>query len=328
MKRLINNFLVILLTICPAAAQSIAKHLDDYEMTFNKNVAVPDSNISGVAFDPNTRTLLVVDNNSCTIYELSISGELLHSIKLKGFEDTEGIAYQIGGYFIIAEEGRGNVVQILLPESRSGTIDWSTCKKLNIGQGWMNTGLEDVTYLHSALTGFGVKEKDPREIYRITFDNTGIPIESHEITSFSWDKFDGDAAGVYALSDGNLLLLSQEANTLYGIDTTGKKLSKLDLDMNQPEGITVDESDGTIYVVGEKREMAVFKNKKNSILIKSNSSRPIIGKETRYSGIPILNATYKTKPGISSYTLQGKFLLPVGRSANQFIISAIKRDLQ
>ena len=64
---------------------------------------------------------------------------------------------------------------------------------------------------------------------------------------------------MYALDDGNLLLLSQEGRTLYGVDTNGNVLPQIQLTMNQPEGVTLNKADNAIYIVGESRQLGVLK---------------------------------------------------------------------
>ena len=130
------------------SAQSIAALLGEYRETLKKELQVASaSQISGGAFDPTTGTLLVVDNGNCNLFEVTTTGELLNTISLNKFDDVEGIAYEMGSSFIVAEEARGNVVRISIPTSRTGSIDWNDCEKLNVGTGWNNTGLEDVAYV-------------------------------------------------------------------------------------------------------------------------------------------------------------------------------------
>lgn len=301
MNTFLKSIIIVLILSCSATAQSIASLLGKYQVSSKKDLPFTDNpQISGCAFDPNTGTLLVVDNGNCNIYEITTTGELLHTIALSKFEDVEGIAYQSDRTFIVSEEQRANVVQITIPQSRTGSINWNSCEKLTIGNNWMNSGLEDVTYLSSKHIGYGVKEKSPTAIYHITFDSNGKPLESHEMTSFKWKGISGDAAGVYVLDDGNILLLSQEANTLYGVDTTGNILSQIQLGMTQPEGITFNKADNTIYIVGEPRELAVLKLKPGVGVIcnkKIQSLQPV-----QYN-----NIDYTLKNDIS-VTLLGRYI--------------------
>ncbi len=129
----------------------------------------------------------------------------------------------------------------------------------------LNSSIEDVTYIPSIKSGFAVKEKRPSVLFRILIDSTGKPIEFQEMSTFSWSGLQGDAAGIYALSDGNILILNEIGKKIIGMDSTGRFLSEITIDMNQPEGITCDEEDGTTYVIGEKREMAIFSLKNGRI---------------------------------------------------------------
>jgi len=293
----------------PAIAQSIARLLGAYEMTGKMDIAgIPDSGLSGIAFDPSTATVWVVHDNACMMFELTVAGTLLNSVALSGFEDVEDIACQGNGSFLIAEEKRGNVVRLHLPPTRSGSIDWSACEALNVGQNWGNSGIEGVTYIPAENAGFAVKEKGPSGLFGITFDNDGKPIGSRELIDFSWIGIQGDAAGIYALADGNFLLLSEIARTLYGVDPAGTILSILPLDMTQPEGITFNEDDSTIYVVGEPREMAVFSLTTTGNALFRGRTRQMAPRHTPGSGIATLSFDAACSPlrGMSYFTLQGR----------------------
>ncbi len=320
MNLLKNTLITLLLLTSLPAAQSIANLLADYEMVIKKDIqSVTDSNLSGVAFDPNTGTLMVVDNQSLRIHEITTSGQLVNSIRLQGFNDVEGIAFQNDNYFLVSEERNGNVVRIKLPQSRSGSIKLDDCQILYIQKDTLNSGLEDVTYVSSRSSGFAIKEKGPTILFRIIFDNTGKPVEYQEISTFSWSGLDGDAAGIYALADGYLLILNEMGKKIIGMDSTGKILSEIKIDMNQPEGITCNEDDNTIYVVGEKREMAILKLKSKIEVRERKSVRISLHNSMK---ITLYNKEVLDKGG---YTLHGrciryneKYSKP--HCASQFII--------
>ncbi|MGD9200709.1 MAG: SdiA-regulated domain-containing protein [Chitinispirillia bacterium] len=265
MRRLIQLISFIssfnLLGFQAVSAQSIASSLAGYQKKLGLSVSgVSGSNFSGVAFFPHSRTLYVVDDANETVYELSTAGNLIRSISLSGFNDTEGIAYQMGNYFFIAEERLANIVRVELPLTGSGPVDRDKGVIFSISENWSNQGLEGVTYNLASSTVYAVKEINPTTLYRIKLDNDGNPTEFFKNDPFNLENTDGDAAGIYALSDGTFLIVNQMQNKLTGYSKTGKKLSELWLMMNKPEGITVDERNGTLYVVGERRELYVFEN--------------------------------------------------------------------
>lgn len=309
MYSLKNPLVTLLFLTSLSNAHSIAEILDDYEMISKKEVQTDDSNISGVAFDPNNGTLLVVDNNTCNIHEVTTSGQLVNSIKLNGFNDLEGIAFQADSYFLVCEERKGNVIRINLPQSRSGSINKEDCQVLYILEDNFNSGIEDVTYVPSRKSGFAVKEKNPSALFRLFFDNSGKPVDYQEVLSFSWDGLEGDAAGIYALADGNILIINEIGKKIVGMDSTGRVLSEIKIDMNQPEGITCNETDGTIYVAGEEREMAIFSLKKDRIRNRDGKSVCFFSN----TGAEIILSNKKTfnksiSPQKICYTLHGRYI--------------------
>jgi uncharacterized protein YjiK len=270
-----KNFLIIIISVniftlfnvSLISAQSIASSLALYQKTFETDISgISGTSSSGVAFYPGSGTLYVVDDANTTVYEISTAGDLIRSISLSGFDDTEGIAYQSGNYFFIVEERVANLLRVQLPETGSGPVLWDSCAVLSIAENWGNSGLEDVAYCANTNIVYAVKELGPSALYRITLDNNGDPTGFFENDPFSLGGISGDAAGIYALSDGNFLILNQEENKLIGYSSTGVVLSELSLSMTKPEGITIDPNDSSIYVVGEPRQLFVFENPGTSTL--------------------------------------------------------------
>ena len=207
-----------------------------------------------------------MDDANTTVYEISKTGDLIRSITLSGFDDTEGIAYQSDNYFFIVEERIANVLRVQLPETGSGPVLWDSCTVLSIAENWGNSGLEDVAYCANTTMVYAVKELGPSALYRITLDTNGDPVNFFVNDPFSIEGISGDAAGIYALSDGNFLILNQEENKLNGYSGAGEILSELPLGMTKPEGITIDPNDSSIYVVGEPRQLFVFEKQGTTTL--------------------------------------------------------------
>lgn len=244
-------------------AQSLAASLGNYETTLKvASVAgISAKSFSGVAFHSETRNLYAVDNDNAVVYELSANGTLLRSITTTGFQDPEGISYQSGDFFFISEEGLANIVRIQLPRTGSGPVAWSSGKALNIGANMSNSGIEGVSYCAAKNTVYAVKEITPPRLYRLTLDATGNPATSFPNDPFNIENKSGDAADILALNDGNFILVNQEGNKLEGYNAQGQLLSSLALGMSKPEGIALDTSSGTLYVVGEPLEFHVLKPK-------------------------------------------------------------------
>jgi len=251
---------LFIVTNSPVSAQSIAASLSTYQKSFETDIAgISGTSTSGVTFHPGSKTLFIVDDANTTVFEISLSGVLIRSITLSGFEDTEGIAYHYGDYFFLVEERLANVVRARMPQAGSGPVSRDSCTALNLGPNMGNSGLEDIACTATPAMAYAVKESAPPRLYRITLDGNGNPAGFSQNDPFNIEAISGDAAGLFVLSDGNFLILSQEENKLKGYNPTGEKLSEVSLGMTKPEGITVDQSDSTIYIVGEPRQLFILK---------------------------------------------------------------------
>jgi len=301
----------IMVPVFTVLPQSIVASLGKYQKESEINISgISATSISGVSFHPTSKTLYIVDDAVTEVYEISTTGDLLRTITLSGFDDTEGIAYQSGMYFFIAEEREANVVRAQLPQAGSGTVAWDDCSVLSIGDNWGNTGLEDVAYCASTNTAYAIKEVLPPRLYSITLDSNGDPVSFNENDPFNIENNTGDAAGLFALPDSTIIILSQEDNKLFGYNSTGSMLSELPLGMSKPEGVTIDLSDSTIYVVGEPRELFVFKKPntgiKTSSLLTPQFDFFSIQQKKCYSSIILKYAIpYPTQVLLEIFTIKG-----------------------
>jgi uncharacterized protein YjiK len=254
-------FLTLVVAARTANGQSLASSLGQYQAArqVTSVAGVSAKSFSGAAFHPLTHTLYVVDNDNNSVYELDTSGVLLRTITTTGFTDLEGIAYQADDWFLVSEEGLANVVRVKLPRTGTGPVAKPSTGVLKLDTNMANSGIEGVAYRVSDKSAFAVKEIFPPRMYRITLDASGNPASSQANAPFDIGNKSGDAADIYALNDGNFILVNQEGNKLEGFGPQGQALSSLSLGMSKPEGLAIDTASGTLYVVGEPLEFRAFK---------------------------------------------------------------------
>jgi uncharacterized protein YjiK len=229
-------------------------------------------NASGVTYNPDTKTLFVVTNKPKQIFEIGLDGKHLRTIDLSGFSDTEGIAYLGEGTFAVAEEKRRCLCVFKIDADTKSVDHGKTARACVDPEPGGNSGTEGVAYDPAGRVFYAAKEKSPRKIYRLSRQSLekGRP----EVTN-PWDA-EKDDLKLKDISDlcwhaptGNLLVLSHESACLVECTPEGKEVSRLSLAAGsaglrkavpQAEGITVD-TEGTIYVCSEPRQIYIFTRK-------------------------------------------------------------------
>lgn len=234
-------------------------------------------NASGVTFNPEIQRLYVVLNGPEVILELTMDGALVRRIALEGFEDTEGIVWLEGERFAVIEERRRRLVLLTLP-AQATTIAYADTEQYLVDDNEAgNKGLEGLTWNAEQHRFYLAKEKAPRKLYQIP-----LPQQHDRIAKVSspWDV-QRRSLGLSDLSDlyhcpitDHLLLLSDESKTVVEVDSTGREVSRLELeeggngldhDVLQPEGLTCDDR-GNLYVCSEPNQLYVFSLAKSPIL--------------------------------------------------------------
>ena len=253
------SLLYLFLAVSLSTAQSPAATLHVYKKSYGTKISdIPAKNISGITFHPLSKTLYVIDNHNPAVYEITLLGNVIRAISLNGFEDTEGIAYQSDNFFFVVEERRANCLRITIPASSPCTISREEATIIRIADNWENNGLEGVAYNTVTRSLYLVKESHPPQLYTVPLDSNNNPKAILKNMPFNIEEVKGDAAGIFVFPDGNVLIVNQEKDRLVGYDQHGTVLSELDLDMDDPEGVTVNLEDNTIYVVGEPKKLFVF----------------------------------------------------------------------
>jgi len=222
---------------------------------------------SSVTWNWDTNTLFTLGDEGDAIVQVSKTGQLINSMSLTGFLDTEGMTYIGNGKFVITEERRQQA--FLLTYNANGTVDKTALQMAQLGPqlgdgGAGNVGIEGISYDPRTGTFITVKEKTPQAVnsHNINFTTGGVTTSS----LFNPSLGVADLSDVQVLSTvigsgadaDNLLLFSQETGRLLEVTRTGTVLSFFNLaGVGNAEGVTID-ADGNIYIVGEDPTLYVL----------------------------------------------------------------------
>ena len=254
-----------------AADNEASVGLNEYKLVLGpKVIKGVDDDASGLTFNSETKTLFVAINGAPMLVELDLQGDFKRTIRLKSFEDTEGVCWISGDKYAVIEERRRNLV-VMDISKEAESVDYETALTFLIEPvAAGNLGIEGLTRDPKGQRFFIVKEKNPRKIYEVK-----IPAEqgAKAIITTPWDIEKAafgmtDLAGIhYDTKTGHLLILSDESKCVVECTVDGKKMvSRLFLKegsagltrtLQQPEGITMDDS-GNLYICSEPNVLYVF----------------------------------------------------------------------
>lgn len=248
----------------PAGEGSVG--LADYELEGEPvEIEGVRTNLSGVTYVPETKTLWAVMNGPTDLLELGLDGTVLRRLPLAGGWDTEGIAWMGDGKLAVAEEGAQVVYIFPVPDEDAEIVDLSEAEHVRVIEGHgRNTGLEGVAHDPEGKRLFGVREKPPAA-YEAQLPAEGRPLDEAEARKrFDCDEDTvdiSDAAGCcYDEKSGHLLIVSDESACVVECTLDGEEVSRLELMAPQAEGVTL-APDGTLYVVSEPNLLYVYKPK-------------------------------------------------------------------
>ena len=227
---------------------------------FLKVITEIKDNLSGVTYSPKTDTLFAITNAPRFVYELSKKGEILRTIELLGFNDTEDITYIEDDLFAIVDEENKTFYVVRIKENQTSINIFESIKQVKLDYNYFeNFGLEGITYNKSKDEFYLVNERLPKKVISVeglmsgktlkikTLDN--LIKNNYYLSDLSAIHFDNIKKELFLLSDESkiLAMVNQEGDFISFFDIKADPyLSK----MIHPEGITTD-NDGNIYIVGE-----------------------------------------------------------------------------
>lgn len=231
------------------------------------------SDVSGLTYDPDRRTLFAITNQRPEIIELSLQGEVLRRIPVAGLEDPEAIEYVGPGHFVVADERSQTLVDIRIDDA-SQQLDAAGARKLSIGMERNgNKGFEGLAYDSANDRLFVAKEKRPVRIYEVSgfpmlAGDSSRPLHIADNPSRDATLQARDLSSLhFHAASGNLLVLSDESRVVLELAADGRTLSRLSLkkgkhglakSVPQAEGMAMDAA-GNLYVVSEPNLFYVFR---------------------------------------------------------------------
>jgi len=223
-------------------------------------------NLSGVTWSSSTGTLFAVTNSPQVIYELSKKGEVLRSIPLEGFSDTEDITHLEGDHFALIEERRGLIRRVRITETTT-SIRAQDSPGIDLGSRHEdNKGFESLFFDPSTRTFLTMRERPPFELFSVPLDATDNP------ATIRRERLNLAVADVAALaldSKGELWMLSEASSCLIQLTEKGTERRRFRLEAGsiplEPEGLAFD-NQGNLFIVGEPATFMVLALKNSNLL--------------------------------------------------------------
>ncbi|WP_426151693.1 SdiA-regulated domain-containing protein [Pseudomonas sp. DC3000-4b1] len=245
----------------PGSATGIATYSVSVEA---RPIAGLHGDVSALTYDPDRNTLFTVTNKTPELVELSLEGQVLRRVALKGFEDPEAVEYVAPGTYVISDERRQRLVQVVM-DATTREIDAAQGHQFALGLGLNgNKGFEGLAYDSERKRLFVAKERDPVRIYEIDGFPLGgegpVAIDVRENPARDRGMKVRDLSSLqFDERTGQLLVVSDESRVIVALDVDGQPVGRLSLSAGsagltakvpQAEGIAMDKT-GRLYLVSE-----------------------------------------------------------------------------
>lgn len=229
------------------------------------------SETSGLSWSPLSNTLFTVTGRIPKLVELSLEGEVLRVVELRGFSDPEGVEVLSDGRIAIIDERTATLTAFYLPLD-ADFIDGAALASISLAaMSGGNKGAEGIAWDARNQRLLLAKERSPFGLFSLPFPELAdglAPAVSvlEELPSKQIFMRDFSSLAIDQRT-GHLLVLSDESRMLLELDPQGNPVSFISLAMGfngltrsikQAEGVAMD-AQGTIYIVSEPNLFYVFK---------------------------------------------------------------------
>ena len=228
-----------------------------------------DRNLSGLAFNNETKQLIAVINRPATLLTMTPEGRVLHRHRLRNAFDVEGVAYLGNGHIAIAEEKSNRIVLARLPAKNESELDLRNAASFTFDlykqEGKKNVGFEGLGYDQARDMLYIAKEHSPRSLYRIKglgeyIKNGRMAMQVENLSHWLKHKSIGTdlSSAEVDPKNGHLFLLSDESQRIVELDRKGSVLNQIELrgiagsnsGVPQAEGLAMGDG-GKLYMISE-----------------------------------------------------------------------------
>ncbi|WP_299220262.1 SdiA-regulated domain-containing protein [uncultured Aquimarina sp.] len=220
------------------------------------------NDLSGITWVPESNSFFMIQNSGGRIWEVDNNFNLVRTISMSGFGDSEDIVYLGNNEFAIVNEASKFYIGTI--GSGTTSISANDFQEITFDSPAGNVGPEGIAYDAVNEIFYIVKEKTPRKIYKINRPtNTGNITVTPEIPFDAETTFGGgimnDLSAIYFDDLTNRLwILSHQSHNIVDVGTDGTIYGKLALaDGSQHEGLTLD-GNGSLYVTSEANSYRVY----------------------------------------------------------------------
>ena len=222
---------------------------------------------SGLSYNPATDTLFTVSGKQPQLVELSLTGQVLRSIAIKGAANLEGVAVLEDGHVAVLDERQRSLTIFRLNADTRELDSAQAVQRVELGTvGDSNKGFEGLAWDPRNQRLLLANEKNPVRLFSLACDGRRVSGPLQALGDL--DGYVTDVAGLSVDSrSGQLLALSQESHLLLGLDPQLRAQSFLALlpglngltrRVPQAEGLALDNA-GNLYVVSERNLFFAFR---------------------------------------------------------------------
>lgn len=211
------------------------------ELSFIKNGINP-SDLSGVAWSPETRSYFLVLNKQGLVYEADENFSIKRTITIAGMGDSEEIVYlgmqesEGHNYPEVAISEESGVISIFTFTEKNTYDAKADAHQFNINvdnTSWGNKGIEGLAYDKVNKTFYAAKEISPMAIFKFQRpkDSSVKVVKPTLLFSDSQLKtYVSDVSGLFFNQETKrLMILSHESYSLLDIQVDGKLVNKYSL---------------------------------------------------------------------------------------------------
>ena len=242
------------------AEQKESVWLPDYRAVIDAKLlpGMEKDEASDLSYNPQTKTLFSVMGKNPFLAELSLQGDVLRKMPLKGWSNPEGLTVMENGLMAIVDE-REHMLSIVKVDADTRELNIADFPKYDLGPSKdQNKAFEAITWdprNQQLLLG----EERPPALF--TWKSDGSQTLKGDKQKLDSDELDIRNLSALAIDPrtGHTLVLSADSHLLLELDEKGEQVSFMTLlggfngikeTIPRAEGVTMDEA-GTLYMVSE-----------------------------------------------------------------------------